>query len=206
MSKADIPPVRPVRRSQVVAALALTTGLVACGSSGSGQGSAGSSPSATAAASASQSPVVSGPTLGAVFSGLIYVNNGITNQTKTFVYRDAAAQNCAAAVQGQHGTFTIPTGAAPAPQAAIEVAGFHGPGTYTPAMLSHDKQDSILVTGKSGVSQYVITSPVAGRTAGKEVLFLKPDGSGVLVYSGAHLNGQLGNPAVAGEVRWTCKS
>ncbi len=202
MSKADIYPVRPVRRSQVIAALALTTGLVACGSSGSGQGSAGSAP----AASATASSMITGPTLGAVFSGLIYVNNGITNQTKTFVYRDAAAQNCAAAVQGRHGTFKIPTGAAPAPQAAIEVTGFHGPGTYTPTMLSHDKQDSILLTGKSGVSQYVITSPVADRTAGKEVLFLKADGSGVLVYSGAHLNGQVGNPAVAGEVRWSCKS
>ncbi len=86
------------------------------------------------------------------------------------------------------------------------MAGFHGPGTYTPTMLSHDRQDSILLTGKSGISQYLLTSPVAGRTPGKEVLFLHNDGSGQLVYSGAHLDGQVGNPAVAGEVQWTCKS
>jgi hypothetical protein len=208
MSKADHFPARPAQRGQALAVLALAMGLAACSSAGSatsGQGSA-ASPSTAPSAPAR----TNGPTVGAVFTGTIYVSTATTHVTRPFVYRDTDVASCAAAAKSgdANGTFRVPTGRAPDPQALIEVAGFHGPGTYTPAMLRHDRQDVILLPSKSvvGIGQYFITSPVAGRAPGKEVLFLNKDGSGQFVYSDAHLNGLATNPAVAGVVQWTCKS
>jgi len=41
---------------------------------------------------------------------------------------------------------------------------------------------------------------------GKEVLFLRKDGSGQLDYTGAHLNGRAADPAVSGLILWSCTS
>jgi len=145
--------------------------------------------------------------LGATFSGTIYVSAATSHTTKAFTEKVPDVENCAAAARdGWDGTFKVPSPTAPGIQADIQIAGFHGPGTYTPAMLSRDRADSILLTGKAGTSQYDITTPSAHRTPGKEVLFLRKDGSGELVYSGAHLDGQAAEPTVAGLIQWSCKS
>ncbi len=73
-------------------------------------------------------------------------------------------------------------------------------------MLRRDRADSIVLTGKAGTSQYVITSRAASSAAGKEVLFLSKDGSGQLDYTGAHLNGRAADPAVSGLILWSCAS
>lgn len=178
-----------------VAAAAVAVGLAACSTS----------PGHPAAANSTSTPA--GPMLGATFKGTIYVSTPTSHVTKPFTFRVADVQNCVAAAKtGWNGTFRVPSPQAPDPQAQIEVADFHGPGTYTPTMLSRDKADSILLTGKTGTSQYDITSPVASRTPGKEVLFLSKNGSGQLVYSGAHLDGDAANPTVAGLIQWSCSS
>ena len=186
-------------RAGLAVAAAAAISLTACSSP--------ARPGASAAASSSPSATATGPMLGAIFKGTIYVSTPTSHETKPFVYRVANVQNCsAAALSGWDGTFRVPTAQAPDPQAQIEVAGFHGPGTYPPAVLSHDKADAIVLTGKSGTSQYDITTPGAHGTPGKEVLFLQKDGSGQLVYSGAHLDGNASSPEVAGLISWSCTS
>jgi hypothetical protein len=185
-------------RVGAAAASALAIGVAACSSSpsqpGSGSGAA---------------------TAGVTFRGTIYVSSQTLlgpkawHLTKSFVDRVAGIRNCQAAAKTgdvPSGTFRVPSAQAPEPQDDIEVAGFHGPGTYTPTMLKHDKSDIILLPTKSGTQEYYITSPTHGRAAGKEVLFLSRDGSGQLVYSGAHLNGKAKGPAVAGLINWSCTS
>jgi hypothetical protein len=182
------------RAVTALAVPALALALAACGGSGT------KSPDA-----ASSSPA--GPMLGATFKGTIYVSTPTSHLTRAFTDRVTDVRNCADAAKiGWDGTFHVPSPQAPLPQAEIEISGFHGPGTYTPTMLQHDKADMILLTSKSGTSQYDITTAVARRTPGKEVLFLSKDGSGQLVYSGAHLNGDAGSPEVAGLIQWNCTS
>jgi hypothetical protein len=186
---------RAATRSCLLAAIpALLLTLAACG--GSTGHAAGTSARKT------------GQMLGATFRGTIYVSTKSSHEIEAFVDHDADVANCAAAAKdgNGNGTFRVPSPQAPLPQADIEISGFHGPGTYTPTMLQHDKADSILLTGKSGSALYVITSPMADRTAGKEVLFLEKNGSGQLVYSNAHLNGDAKDPEVAGLIEWSCSS
>jgi hypothetical protein len=146
--------------------------------------------------------------LGATFTGTMYLTTGTTEFTKAFVDHVADVASCAAAAaKGDFGgTFKVPSPSLPEPEADIQVKGFHGPGTYKPAVLAKDTADTILMTGKSGTSHYVISSSRAGRSHGKEVMFLSKDGSGQLVYSDAHLNGRVSNPGVAGLIQWSCKS
>ncbi len=148
------------------------------------------------------------PLLGATFRGTIYVSTAKSHFTRAFTERVADVANCAAAARtgDGHGTFRVPSPAAPDPQADIEIASFHGPGTYTPTMLRRDRADSILLTGKAGTRHYVITSATARNARGKEMLFLQKDGSGQLDYSGAHLNGRAHDPTVAGLIQWNCTS
>jgi hypothetical protein len=183
-------------RGAAVAASALVLSLAAC--------SSGSAPHVTAAGPSAGPQAM----LGATFSGTIYVSMETTQVTKPFVQHIANVANCAAAAaKGDFGSgFRVPTASLPDPQANILVANFHGPGTYPPADLAKDPGDAIVMSGKGGTSRYDITSPAAGHIPGKEVLFLSKDGSGQLVYSGAHLNGQAANPAVAGLIQWSCKS
>jgi hypothetical protein len=177
----------------VVAAAAVA--LAACAGSGT--------PSAATLGAASARP----PT-GAIFRGTIYVRTATSHVTTAFTERVAYVASCAAAARSGdgHGTFRVPSPGAPDPQARIEVAGFHGPGTYTPRMLRRDRADTILLTGKAGTSHYVITSPSASGVRGKEMLFLQKDGSGQLDYSGAPLDGRAGDPTVAGLIQWNCTS
>jgi hypothetical protein len=180
-------------RGAGLAASALVLSLAACSSGGS-------------APPAASSP--SGKMLGATFSGTIYVSTETTQVTKAFVYHVANVANCAAAAaKGDVGSaFKVPSPSLPEPEANVEVTGFHGPGTYPPAVLAKDAADTILLPGKSGTSQYVLTSSLASHSRGKEVLFLAKNGSGQLVYSDAHLNGNASNPAIAGLIQWSCKS
>jgi hypothetical protein len=179
--------------ASAVAAAALALPVAACGG-----------PSAHRATS---SATPHGSMLGATFTGTIYVSTATSHVTKAFTQRVAGVASCAAAAMNgdANGTFRVPSPAAPGPEASIEVARFHGPGTYTPAMLRRDRADSIVLTGKAGTSQYVITSAAASN-AGKEMLFLRKDGSGQLDYTGAHLNGRAAGPAVAGMILWSCTS
>jgi hypothetical protein len=165
-----------------------------------------------AACSSSASPHVASspprPMLGATFSGTIYVSTESTEVTKAFVDHVANVANCAAAAaKGDFGSaFKVPSPSLPEPEANVEVTGFHGPGTYPPAVLAKDSSDTILLPGKAGTSQYVLTSSQANHSQGKEVLFLAKNGSGQLVYSDAHLDGNASSPAVAGLIQWSCKS
>ena len=203
MRKPDTVFPRIAPRAGAMALSALALSLAACSSAGGG-GTAGSG--ATPAASTS-SAMPSGPMLGATFTGTIYISTPTSHLTKAFTDRVKNVQNCAvAAQQGWDGTFRVPSPQPPDPEAIIEVADFHGPGTYTPTMLRRDRADMILLPGKTGTSQYDITTALTKRTPGKEVLFLEKTGAGQLVYSGAHLNGQAGGATVAGLIQWSCKS
>jgi hypothetical protein len=186
---------RGAARGCLVAAPALLLSLAACGGSG---GHAAGSGGASSPASA----------LGATYRGTIYVSTKTGHEIEPFVDHITDVANCAAAAKDGtgNGTFRVPSPQAPLPQADIEISGFHGPGTYTPTMLQHDRADSILLTGKSGTQLFVISTATAGRTAGKEVLFLAKNGSGQLVYSNAHLNGDAKDPEVAGLIEWSCSS
>lgn len=152
--------------------------------------------------------------LGATYSGTIYVSsqsNTSANSwhiTKPFTERVADVHSCAAAAKAGDGSgvFQVPSPKAPLPEDDILVDGFHGPGTYTPNIMKHDKSDTIMMPGKSGLEQYVITTSTHGLTSGKEVLFLNSNGSGQLVYSEAHLDGKASGPAVAGLISWGCTS
>jgi hypothetical protein len=148
------------------------------------------------------------PVPGATFRGTIYVSTATSHFIRTFTERVANVANCAAAARtGEpRGTFRVPSPTSADLEVNIQVAAFHGPGTYTPRMLKHDLGDSILLTGKAGTGQYVLTSATASATHGKEALFLQKDGSGQLVYSGAHLDGRARKPALAGLIEWSCTS
>ncbi len=193
MSKPDRTFPRRGPRVGPVALSALALTLAAC--------------SGSSAPRAARSTTADGRMLGATFTGTIYVSTPTSHVTKAFTERVANVASCEAAARtgDANGTFRIPSPAPPGPAADIEVTGFHGPGTYTPTMLRHDRADSILLTGRSGTSHYVITAPGAG-TPGKEVLFLQEDGSGQLDYTGAHLDGQAADPEVAGLIEWSCTS
>ncbi len=194
MSKPDRTFPRRGLGASAVAMPALALTVMACGGS--------SAPAATRSATPDR------PMAGATFAGTIYVRTATSHVTRAFTERVAGVASCAAAARSgdANGTFRVPSPSPPDPEANIEVAGFHGPGTYTPTMLRRDRADSILLTGKAGTSQYVITSTAASSTAGKEVLFLRKDGSGQFDYTGAHLNGRAADPAVAGLILWSCTS
>jgi len=187
-----------------VAVLGLTLAAAACSSSGGNKPAAG--PSAQP---------VAGTLDGATFHGTIYVSSQVNGQPsswhviKTFVDRIADVRDCAAIAQHgdlPNGHFLVPSPQAPDPTDSIIVTSFHGPGTYPPAQLKTDKSDSIFVPGKTGVQQYVITTSAKSATPGKEVLFLDANGSGEIVYSQAHLDGDAKKAAVAGLISWSCKS
>ena len=192
------------RTLPVLAVPVLGLAAVACSS-------AASPPAAT-----STSTPVSGPVAGATFHGTIYVSGQVNNKptrwhvTKTFTDRMPTVRNCAEAAKSgmAAGIFRVPSPQAPLPQDNIEVAGFRGPGTYTPQVMKRDKSDSIFLGQDLGTQggTYVITKSAHGITPGKEVLFLSPNGSGQLVYSEAHLDGKAASPAVAGLISWSCTS
>jgi hypothetical protein len=180
-------------------ALALVT---ACSSGG------GSHPTGSGSGTASASGA-----LGAVYKGTIYVSSQIATGrsawhiAKNFTEKLANVRDCADAAKADGAdVFQVPSGKSPSPEDDILVQGFHGPGTYTPAVMKHDKLDTIMIPGKTGLKQYDIATSTHGLTAGKEVLFLNKDGSGQLAYSEAHLDGKAGEPAVAGLITWTCSS
>jgi hypothetical protein len=195
---------RPSLASGCLALAALTLGLAACSSAGK------------PAAGTSSPAAAPGPPLGATLHGEIYISGQVHNrpttwnETKTFTETIAGVRNCAAFARSgvPDGIFRVPSPDAPLPVADIEVAGFRGPGTYPPAVMKRDKSDSILLGADSGTQsgRYVITASAHGITPGREVLFLNPNGSGQLVYSAAHLNGEASEPAVAGLISWTCTS
>jgi hypothetical protein len=175
--------------------------------------------SATAAPRKSPGPSVStgavnGPFTGATFEGEIYVSAQESHNLPTkwhiakfFTDHVADVRNCATAAQSgdaPNGVFQVPSPKAPGPQAEIELSAFHGPGTYTPSIMEHDKSDMILVSQKAGEQRYKITTSAHGTSPGREVLFLKADGSGELVYSNAHLDGMASSPAISGVILWNC--
>jgi hypothetical protein len=188
-----------------LAGAALAVALAACTSS-----AAKPRPPATPASSGA----VNGPFAGITFHGEIYVSAQETHNlptkwhiTKYFYEHVTGVRNCAAAAQSgdaPDGAFEVPSAKAPDPQAVIDLSAFHGPGTYTPAVMGHDKSDMILVPQKAGEQQYKITTSGHGTSPGKEVMFLKPDGDGELVYSEAHLDGMAGSPAISGVILWDC--
>jgi hypothetical protein len=198
----DFPSAARRAGSGVAVLSALGLALAACTSPGSPQRAAAGSASAR------------GTVAGATYHGMIYVSSQVSNGpqswhiTREFTDRVPDERNCAAAAEAGDGPgiFQVPSPRAPDPQDNIEVRLFHGPGTYPPAVMEHDRSDSIMLTGKSGLRKYDITTSRPGRAAGKEVLFLNSDGSGQLVYSGAHLDGESSGPAVAGLISWSCTS
>jgi len=197
------------RGGMAVPVLALA--LAACA-----PGSAGGRPAADAAGSASVGSAAAGSSHGATFHGTFYVRAQEHNKptawhvTRTFTQRVRSVPNCAAAARSgmSAGAFRVPSPSAPQPRARIQVTRFRGPGTYPPQVMKHDKSDTIFLGHAAGIRSgaYVITTSAPGAAQGEEVLFLNTDGSGQLVYSGAHLNGQAGSPAVAGLISWSCTS
>lgn len=204
MIKTDSPSLARLPRRGRMAVPVVALALAACGSS------AGQPPKAASSQS------VTGPGDGAIFHGLIYVSGLVHNKpttwhvTKTFTERVPDVPNCAAAAESgmAAGIFRVPSPASPLPEANIEVAGFRGPGTYPPQVMKHDKSDTILLGESAGMQSgtYIITTSAHGAAQGKEVLFVKKDGSGQLDYSEAHLNGRASSPAVAGIISWSCTS
>jgi hypothetical protein len=199
------PRLAPRAGALATATLAATAlALTACSSSG-GHPSGAASPTAN---------VNYGRFAGVIFHGSIYVSSQDPNGpkswrlTKTFLDRVHGIRSCKDAAKtgdaAMAGVFEVPTGQAPVPEDAIDIAGFRGPGTYPPGLLQHDKSDSILISGKTGKQQYVISSDIHGLTPGREVLFMNANGSGQLAYSEAHLDGRASGPAVAGLITWTC--
>ncbi len=199
---ANLPLITCHIRRGAIAMSALALAVTAC-SSADGQHAATTPPSAAI-----------GPVDGATYSGTIYVSSQVNGSpqswhvTKSFTERLADVRNCAAAARTGTGTgvFQVPSPKAPLPQDNIEVQGFHGPGSYPPQVMRHDKSDFIVMPGKSGVQQYDITASARGGEPGKEALFLYGNGSGQLVYSQAHLDGKAGGPTVAGLITWSCTS
>jgi len=186
------------------ALLGLALAVSACGSSGGTTSNSGPSPQS-----------VIGTMDGATFHGTVYVSSQSNGQpsswhiVKAFVDRIADVRNCTAAAKSgdlPDGDFLVPSAQAPDPTDSIVVTSFHGPGTYPPASLKDDKSDSIFLTAKTGVQQYDITTSAREATPGKEVLFLDADGSGEIVYSEAHLDGNAKGPAIAGLISWSCSS
>jgi hypothetical protein len=200
---------RPSLAGQVlragVAAAALAVALAACSSAP--KPSAPPTPSASAGA-------LNGPFAGVTFHGEIYVSAQETHNlptkwhiTKFFYDHVPGVESCADAAKSgdaPNGVFEVPSPKAPDPEAVIDLSAFHGPGTYTPTVMGHDKSDMILVSQKAGEQEYKITTSARGTSPGKEVLFLKPDGSGELVYSEAHLDGMASGPAISGVILWNC--
>jgi hypothetical protein len=206
MIKADLS--LPARRllGGAVAISAVALAMAACGGSSGNHAGSGSLP---ASEGSEQGAVYKGAT----YKGTIYVSSQIFDTphswhiTKTFTEQVKNVADCAAAAKGDaSGVFSVPSPTAPLPEDRIQVKGFHGPGTYPPSALKHDKLDAILVPGKSGLKRYDITVSGHRLKPGKEALFLNPNGSGQLVYSEAHLNGKAASPAVAGLISWTCSS
>jgi hypothetical protein len=195
---------RPSLARGGLAIAALTLGVAACSSGGSPPASSGASSN------------IDGPLVGATLHGEIYVSGQLKNkpttwhETKTFTEPIPGISDCADFAKSgvSDGIFRVPSPDAPLPVADIEVPAFRGPGTYPPAVMKHDKSDSIVLGPNSGMQsgRYVITASAHGITPGKEVLFLNRNGSGQLVYSEAHLNGKASEPAVAGLISWTCTS
>jgi hypothetical protein len=146
---------------------------------------------------------------GAVFRGTMYVTGAAGRRARlvrTFTDRVADVSSCAAAARtgdAPGGKFLVPSPGGRAPAVDIDVAGFHGPGTYSAVALRRDQSDVIELPSAAGESEYVINSRTADA-AGKEVLYLYRDGSGELAYADAHLDGKAANPAIAGLIEWTC--
>ncbi len=147
---------------------------------------------------------------GALFRGIIYVNGAAGRRARlvrTFTDRVTGVASCAAAAQhgdAPGGKFLVPSPAGRGPAVDIDVAGFHGPGTYSAVALRRDRSDEIALPGASGEAVYVINSRAARATSGREILYLYRDGSGELAYADAHLDGKAANPAIAGLIEWTC--
>jgi hypothetical protein len=182
------------RMAAAAAALGLASMLAACGSS----------PSATP-------PPPPPPAHDhATFHAEIRVDGAVLLK-KLYTYT-VARNSCryAAAYGDAPGrVFRVPTPSADTgPQVHIQVAGFHGAGTYPPEKMRADKSDSISLTVKGVTSQYQITSdPVpAGQVTGKEVLDLYKNGGGYLVFAQAHQSGKQSNPEISGLINWSCTS
>ncbi|MGO8885788.1 MAG: hypothetical protein ACLPUO_17655 [Streptosporangiaceae bacterium] len=204
----DVPRVRSAPRLRrpwlaVPAAVALAAALAACSSSGSAASGSASAPVSSGAAAG-------GP--GATFHGKI-VFNGASKLVQTFTDHVTTVQNCADAAKSGTvpGVFKVPSPSAPGdPLIDIQVAGFHGYGTYSPAVMEKDKSDVIWVKNGQATNKYELTAhsatQMAGHTDGKEVLFLSSTGAGTLAFSSAHVNGQKTSPEISGEIAWSCTS
>jgi hypothetical protein len=186
------------------AAAILTAGLAAC--SGSGPGSAGGTPKVS-------DPVgYDVPT----FQATIQVT-GAVRYAKTFSQPVPGGRACAyVAAHGDAPGGLLKVPSPPAGQDLsidIQIAGYHGVGTYPPSDLQKDNSDSIQLAAKGVRSTYVITShpatPAAGQAPGqqaqgKEVLFAYKGGAGQLAFSEAHKLGRKSGPAIAGVINWKC--
>jgi hypothetical protein len=185
-----------------IAVLGLTLAAAACSSSAAPK--AASAPSAQNIVGASD----------ITFHGTVYVSSQVNGQPSSWhiikTFDDPMhVRSCAAAAKYgdlANGDFQVPSAQPPDPTDSIIVTSFHGPGTYPPSTMETDKSDTIVVPGKTGEQQYVITTSAKTATPGKEVLFLDANGSGEVVYSQAHLDGNAKKPAVAGLISWSCKS
>jgi hypothetical protein len=170
-------------------------------------GACSSSPTARPGSS---SPSSSAPQGSATFHAKLQVTGSVL-LTKT--YTDKVSHNsCSyAAAHGDApgGRFEVPTpGAGVTPRIHIQLASFHGAGTYPPSKMKADKSDSIWLSVKGVTNDYEInTNPTpTGQVSGKEVLFLYKNGSGYLVFSEAHQLGKASSPKIAGLINWTCTS
>jgi hypothetical protein len=210
--------VRRGRSSRVLTAAAagliLVFGLGACSSSGSPSSTASGSSSPAAGSSTGQTHSV-GDSAGITFHGSIQVT-GATRLAATFTDYDTAVSTCAAAAAHgdlARGVFEVPTSTphvTAKPQIHIQVADFHGVGTYAPTVMQKDTADWISLKVSGATSKYELTShpatPVKGQTTGKAVLFLNKDGSGQVAFSEAHKLGKKSGPAIAGLISWKCSN
>lgn len=192
------------------AAIVISLALGACSSTGS------TSPGGTSSASP-VSPTTFGQTepsvsaRGVTFHGKIQVT-GSTRLTTNFAEKVTAVTSCTdvSAKGDMPGrTFRVPSPyVGRYPQIDIQVARFHGAGTYPPAELQGDKSDAIWLKLGGVTNEYEITfhpaTPTPGQAMGKEVLFLNKNGSGELAFSDAHKLGQKSGPAIAGLISWSC--
>lgn len=200
------------RRIQAAgAAIVISVVLGACSSSGSpASGAPASSPSTPSPSSPGQTePSVFAA--GVIFHGKIQVTGALKLATK-FTEKVTAVTSCTdVPTKGDAPgrTFRVPSAyAGQYPQIDIQVARFHGAGTYPPSQLQGDKSDTISLKVGGVTNEYEITfhpaAPNPAQAMGKEVLFLDKNGAGELAFSEAHQLGQKSRPAIAGLITWTC--
>jgi hypothetical protein len=168
-------------------------------------GACSSSPSSSPTPSRSSAPQGS-----AIFHAKIQVTGSVLlTKTYTDTVTHSSCSYAAAHGDAPGGVFQVPTPSAGAtPRIHIQLASFHGAGTYPPDKMKADRSDSIWLAVKGATNDYQInTNPTpTGQVSGKEVLFLYKNGSGYVAFSEAHQLGKASSPKIAGLISWTCTS